>query len=181
MQDAITLAWAIRVDHAQLGARLEAYVETKAAISTLRACIAHSDIPSMSNLPPELVAMIVGTLKDLIYLLKIQDWNTARRCLLNDCSFKDHFTEEELWDLDYDSRYEEELMPESMDIHQDTVHTHLRKITPLASNNVVPKFARCIEVSIALEAPMFDLHKADEHLSCRSLLKTTVSAPTSPL
>lgn len=151
MQDAITLAWAVRVDHAQLGARLEAYVDTKAAISTLRACIAHSDIRSMSSLPPELVAMIVGTLKDLVYNQKIQGWITARECLQNDCKTTDHFTEEELRDIEYpyDSDNEDYLWPESMEIHRNTIEAHMKKITLPTSNNVVRKFARCKEVSIA--------------------------------
>lgn len=165
MQDAITLAWAIKVDHTQLGARIEAYVETKAAISTLRACIAHSDVQSMSSLPPELVAMIVATLKDIVYVPKIQDWNTARRCLQDECSFKEHFTEEELCEMDYDSRYEEEFALEHRDIHQDIARAHLQKIMLPTSNDVgSQKFARYAEVSIAREVLFIDPHKADRHV-----------------
>lgn len=153
MQDAITLAWAVNVEHAQLGARLEAYVETKAAISTLRACVAHSDIPSMSSSPPELMAMIAGALTDLIYKRKIHGWNIARECVENICKTPDHFTEAELEDKEYpwDSDSEDYLWPESMEIHRNTIEDHVQKITLPMSSNAARKFARCKEVSIAGE------------------------------
>lgn len=148
MQDAITLAWAVRVDHAQLGARLEAYIETKAAISTLRACVAHSDIHSMSSSPLELVAMIAGALTDLVYNQKIQGWNESRECLQNECKTTDHFTEAELEDMEwpYGSDSEDHLWPESMEIHRNTIENHVQKITLPTRNNAARNFARCKEV-----------------------------------
>ncbi len=149
MQDAVTLAWAVKVHHAQLGARLEAYVETKAAISTLRACVAHSVIPSMSSLPPELVAMIAGLFADLLYQRKIQGWNIAKACLQNHCITTDHFTEAELEDMEYqyDSGSEEVLWSEGMDIHRTTVEDHVQKITLSTRNDAARKFSKCKEVS----------------------------------
>lgn len=58
MDGKISLAWAVEVDYCQLGARLEAYVETKAQITTFRACVLRSVFKAVSAMPPELVEMV---------------------------------------------------------------------------------------------------------------------------
>lgn len=72
MAHSVSLAWAINLQYTQLGARLEAYVEIKAAITTLKACVLHTDSPAMSKVPLELIDSMADNLKDLIYNSRIQ-------------------------------------------------------------------------------------------------------------
>ena len=150
----MNLAWAIKSNHVRLSARLEAYVETKPAISTFVACIAHSTVPSMSNLPLEIVTLISDELKDLAYIPKVQRAVRAEECVHNRCEQRDHFTKHELYSLCdecYGTKYEYECLEEdSMERHDNTVDTYLRKLTHTKvakENKRISEFARCKEVS----------------------------------
>ncbi|KAL8703709.1 MAG: hypothetical protein Q9201_003110 [Fulgogasparrea decipioides] len=157
----ISLAWAINVGHAQLGARLEAYVETKAAITAFKACVRHTTIHSMSQLAPELVEIIADALKDTVYLRKVPQWLSERKCLLNECRSRDHFTKAERYDclldvlmeVDYDLCSDDEddyLLEQGMEIHDEIVLSHLDKITiPASGKRTIGRFARCKEVGLA--------------------------------
>ena len=95
MREDISLAWAVGVDFPRLGARLEAYVETKAAITTFAACKSVSNIPSMTALPVEVLTMIHDALTDMVYLEKLHEWHRAQRCLQGECHARDHSTSKE--------------------------------------------------------------------------------------
>ena len=96
MEGKISLAWAIEVDQAQLGARLEAYVSTKAAITTLRSCLARYLLPPSvhiqnRNIPQEVIDLIADAVKDAVYIPKVQDWTRSRKCVQAQCLVLDHF------------------------------------------------------------------------------------------
>ncbi|KAL8737242.1 MAG: hypothetical protein Q9181_001861 [Wetmoreana brouardii] len=163
MRSNISLAWAINVGHAQLGARLEAYVETKAAITTFKACVRHTTIYSMSQLAPELVEMIADALKDTAYLQRAHQWLSERKCLLHECRPRDHFTKAERYDIlagvflgveyeleDLASDEEDDyLWDTGMETHDDIVFSHLDKITlPASGKGFIPRFARCKEILV---------------------------------
>lgn len=78
----IKLAWAMPVDDVQLAARLEAYVKTKAPVTTLQLCITHAVSHPISNLPPEVVTMVTDHLKQMVYQEKIRDCNALGPCQL---------------------------------------------------------------------------------------------------
>lgn len=135
MNDKVHLAWAVKVDHAQLGARLEAYKATKAAVTTLKACMVHSPIRAMSQLPPEVVDMISDDLKDIAYVPKIRAWLAIDRCLRHTCSPREHFQPRRLRHLlktlrkyvrDEEDEYQY-LWNESLPIHEKTLENHLRE------------------------------------------------------
>ena len=154
MENDITLAWAVSVDYAKLGARLEAYVETKAQITTLKACVASScsTHPSISKLPPEIVTAIANALKDIVYVPKIKRWLRAQKCVHNECERVDHFTKQELWKYESWSELplEEDddiLYQDSLERHQDAVYQHLDKITQPVSHKFATRFAKAKKVS----------------------------------
>ena len=90
MQSNLNIAWGIAADGVQLGARLETYVKTKAAITTFRLCLLHTDSKSMSNLPPEMVHSIIENLKDMVYRREMQKWLLTKRCISDQCRPGDH-------------------------------------------------------------------------------------------
>ena len=145
MDSKISLAWAVSVNYAQLGARLEAYVETKPTITTFRACLPLSPIPSVSNIPREVVELIEEALKDMVYFPKVRDWLKDCKCIRNECGFRDHFPEE---DDDASIYSEDEIEWDGRsERHQEILDEHIHKVTVPSSNHIVGKFARCKEVS----------------------------------
>ena len=145
MDSKINLAWAVSVNYAQLGARLEAYVETKPTITTFRACLPLSPIPSVSNIPREVVELIEEALKDMVYFPKVRDWLKDCKCIRNECGFRDHFPEE---DDDASIYSEDEIEWDGRsERHQEILDEHIHKVTVPSSNHIVGKFARCREVS----------------------------------
>ena len=158
-ENLLRLAWAIAIDHVQLSARLEAYVETKSAITTFIACIAHSSTPSMSKLPPETIAMIADELKDLVYIPIVQRALRAEKCIRNECRERDHFPNHELafyaanseW---YGTKYEPEILWEdSRPKHDHIVENYLRKFTHTMTTKdkkTMSRFAKCKKVRPAI-------------------------------
>lgn len=106
MEGKISLAWAIEVDHAQLGARLEAYIETKAAVTTLGACLSRYRLPQNGqvperNLPQEVVDLIVHAVQDAVYKPRVQAWTKARNCVLKEGETLHHFSGRDVADYDW--------------------------------------------------------------------------------
>ncbi|KAL8659307.1 MAG: hypothetical protein Q9202_007189 [Teloschistes flavicans] len=81
MDNVMSFGWAVDTYHAQLGARLEAYVATKAALTTLRVSIRHSATSSMRQTSPEITEMISNALKDSVYNDLIGRWNHESKCI----------------------------------------------------------------------------------------------------
>ena len=63
----IIMAWATPVSVAQLGARLFAYVETKAAITTFRLVLRHISLTACRKLPEEVVSLITSKVRDIAF------------------------------------------------------------------------------------------------------------------
>ena len=148
MDHHIDIAWALKVDHVQLGARLEAYVETKSAITTLRACLLRLSLPSNSSMPPEISEMIVDEVRDASYKRRISKWHQGRRCVQDECIATDHFTKNELACLDFDPYEDEEwLWEERREKHDSRVKNYLKKFKPSKSQRLIERFAICKAVS----------------------------------
>ena len=98
----ITLAWAVPVDAPSLGARLEAYAETRAASHIFTLCVKHAVGSRMGQLPPEIVQNVCSALWDSAFDAKIEDWRKAHACLSNACKTFDHFSEDALEGLKED-------------------------------------------------------------------------------
>lgn len=81
-EDRIMIAWAMPVSLPQLGARLEAYVETKAAITTLRSAARYKSY----HLPEEIIQMIASNLQDIVFRHKMKSWIKIYKCATNTCS-----------------------------------------------------------------------------------------------
>ena len=99
MADEVMLAWALPVSRIQLGPRLMAYVETKAATHTLQLCAQKSNSPTLGKLPPEIVEMIASKVRDDRFRIRIEAWITGQRCFEDSCSPSHHYTAAELRDM----------------------------------------------------------------------------------
>ncbi len=119
MSSTITLTWAIPVEAHLLGASMEAYVESKAAISMLRLC-AQNGNPSeapIARLPPEMVEEIVGHAQLPFYEKRFQDWVDITNCLDGWCrvfNLKIHYDE------DHQGKLEHHLEKLSLQTQQST-------------------------------------------------------------
>ncbi|KAL8964253.1 MAG: hypothetical protein Q9183_004584 [Haloplaca sp. 2 TL-2023] len=153
---------AVKVNPAQLGARIEAYVETKAAAETLKACIAHSKNASLSKVPLEVTRMIIDELQDSTYRNKIPQWVQGCKCATGECSPRDHLTGSQLreflcegsegYTMDgLDPIEDEEIFEE----HRFTMEHFLRKIGALTmypdtmgneAGKETYNFSRCIKI-----------------------------------
>ena len=174
MNNPINLVWAVPINHARLGARVEAYVESKAAITVFRLCVEKSNL--WSRLPPELVDIMANKIKYLAYQDTIAYWLRAEGCVANTCVMADHFNVEEILEFkDCDCSVasseskatschcvddvEDIVLPEKHKRHDDTIKGHLRKIWWSATSQ---KFARYIDVSnLALDTLLRKSRKID--------------------
>ena len=158
MEGNISLAWAIEVDQAQLGARLEAYVSTKAAITTLRSCLARYLLPPSvhiqnRNIPQEVIDLIADAVKDAVYIPKVQDWTRSQKCVQAKCLVLDHFKPGEFYgslasDYAHPRNVGNGWIEEAADGRcYQVLSRYLRKITPGGGEAEVRKFALCKDVS----------------------------------
>ncbi|KAL2038539.1 hypothetical protein N7G274_008586 [Stereocaulon virgatum] len=119
MLNGITVAWATPVGAADLGARMESYVESKATVSTFRLCVQHARIGSLlGKLPHELVEMIATQIQDALFRKRLREWEKSIECCADDCIPSDHFSRQQLQEMkrdyrikdsddDYDSLFED--------------------------------------------------------------------------
>ena len=91
--DLSTVAWGVPVDPKDLGAKVQAFVECSAAITTFKLCTKYSD-GKLGCLPPETLTFIV----DLILADRLvpiwNDWDDKFPCCTGDCSIASHQTGE---------------------------------------------------------------------------------------
>lgn len=82
MSNTVRLAWAVPVSAHILGARMEAYVESKATISTVRLCAqyANPSLTPLARLPAELLNQIVRHVSDSIFEERLSDWVDMCKC-----------------------------------------------------------------------------------------------------
>ena len=116
MVNNLTVAWATPVNVYDLGARLEAYVEGKATISTFRSCIgnAHTDAP-LTKLPPELVEIVADYVRRPILERRQKTWEASRCCCQRMCFPTDHLTDAQI------SNYKVDLFGEDCELFDDRI------------------------------------------------------------
>ncbi|KAK0511828.1 hypothetical protein JMJ35_005678 [Cladonia borealis] len=101
----ITLTWAIPVDAAALGARMESYAETKASIHVFKLCTQHAHPgASLGRFSPELIEMVSNEVQNAAFNRRLQIWQDCTRCCANKCRPSKHLSKE-----DYESLREEHL------------------------------------------------------------------------
>ena len=92
----ITLTWATRVDPAELGARMESYVEIKAPIHVFRLCVQRAPSEaSLRRLSPELVEMIATEVYDAAFNKQLKAWQQYVSCCEETCRRSEHLSEED--------------------------------------------------------------------------------------
>ena len=102
----ITLTWATPVDAAELGARMESYVETKASIHVFKLCAQHAHPgASLGKFPPELIEMVSNEVQNAAFNRRLQIWQDSTRCCANKCRPSVHLSKE-----DYESLIEEHVV-----------------------------------------------------------------------
>ena len=92
----ITLTWAIPVDAAELGARMESYVETKASTHVFKLCTQHAHPgASLGKLSPELIEMVSNEVQNAAFNRRLQIWQDLLRCCANKCRPSEHLSKED--------------------------------------------------------------------------------------
>ena len=160
MEVDILLGWAIPVDDTALGARLEAYAETKAAITTFRLCVQKVKNPTsgMGQLSPEVTELIVARVRDAVFDARMQDWAKIHGCVRKVCRNSHHFNETELANLsagdellDYDGRDGPRCTLDDIAAaevrHGDAVQKHLIKLKGRRNKvQQIDRFTKCKNV-----------------------------------
>ncbi|KAL8903227.1 MAG: hypothetical protein Q9207_004061 [Kuettlingeria erythrocarpa] len=146
----LTIAWAARVSFPQLGARLKAFVQTRASITTFRLAVKNASSKPFRNLPEELISMIAGTVRDLVFEQKMKKWINIHKCLTNDCKPLSHVTDDEIVKMNDSSGFnlsQEELEDafddEIFEAHRINVETYYAKLAHLETSS---KFAKCVQI-----------------------------------
>lgn len=148
----IILAWATPVSLSQLGARLFAYAETKAAITTFRLVTSHANIV----LPGELIDMISSKIRDNAFESTIKGWVKVGRCLANTCTTVSHVSRADLDSLagmvssnwaDNDEWLAGHFAQEAAEAHEKDVMNYCRLLTSLKGKS---KLAKCVKVLLHL-------------------------------
>ena len=142
MAHKLIVAWATELDAFHLGARLEAYEETKPVIEAFRLL----DL----KLPQEILRIIVDAVLDGAYVEKIGLWLQARMCLRATCKPRDHFTEKEMHDefaigcknsgTPDDKIYDINFWEEARERHEYTTTTYLAKLTAKSNRDQMEEF-----------------------------------------
>ena len=85
MANTVRLTWAIPVSAHLLGARLEAYVESKATISTFRLCARHGNplVAPAARLPAELIDDVVEYIELSFFEKTLPPWADVTRDMGN--------------------------------------------------------------------------------------------------
>jgi hypothetical protein len=93
-----TLTWALPVHVAQLGAHVEAYIESLPALNALRACNRFGKGPqcSINKLPVELVQSIAHYHILPIRSAKLKQWMERKQCYEGDCELIEHWDRRDL-------------------------------------------------------------------------------------
>ena len=92
----ISVAWATPVCLAQFGARLFAYVGTKASLTALRLVIKNT---AYRSLPEEIISLIAVEVREQVFQQKIEDWDYLSKCLAGSCTAPSFLSDAELNNL----------------------------------------------------------------------------------
>ncbi|KAL8648573.1 MAG: hypothetical protein Q9226_005935 [Calogaya cf. arnoldii] len=160
------IAWAARVSLPQLGARLTAYVKTKASITTFRLAAQRAPSAALRNLPEEIIFIIASCVRDTVYETKIEKWIRVGRCLAHECDPLSHFSHEEMtmrypcctnWmtgdDIDY-----QEFSGLWMDRHDGRVEKSYQALTAVHGGSNIAKFIQIFTQDFGI-CPYFMLDK----------------------
>ena len=142
--DNTTIAWAARVSFAQLGARLTAYIETRASITTFRLAARYTSSTAFRNLPEELISMIANQAYDHSFYDNVHEWLCIEDCFAGECTTLSHFDR-------FCSRGDDESCrmlgleyPKDVRQHDDTVYDWTIALTEMDGSS---KTAKCVRVS----------------------------------
>lgn len=106
LPNGIAVTWATPVDAAELGARMESYVETKASVHVFRLCVEHAQPGApLGRLSPELIDIIATEVQHATFKKRLETWQQNTRCCAGTCRPSEHLNEE-----DYASLKEDYLM-----------------------------------------------------------------------
>lgn len=179
----VLLAWATPVDASNLGARIEAYCATKAALFALNLCLQKPYASSTftgnyPHLPLEVFDIIAMHARDAAFDERSRDWRKLHECLSGRCCASSHFErcemeaiyhEEDLPPSDYESddgsldSFWQETMddlsqrPPSQERHLSRVAKHIAKITGSEdASNRPSRFSRCKKVILHPLQPLDD-------------------------
>ncbi len=164
----ITVTWATPIDAAELGARMESYVETKASVHVFKLCARHAQPGApLRRFPPELIEMIATEVQDAAFDKQLKTWQDSTRCCANECRPSEHLSEEiyeslredhltEIDDCDLADddecdcvhHFEEYLVDLGVahDEHLDAVETFLAKVEDNSYIESSGRFAKCRKV-----------------------------------
>ena len=174
----ITLTWATPFDAAELGARMEAYVETKALVHVFKLCVqrAQSEAP-LGRLSPELIEMIATEIHNAAFNKQLKMWRKDLFCCGNVCRPSEHLSEESCKSLRDDYRMELASEDEDdsecdnhcgcahhfdgylaelgmgQDEHNDAVETFLAKVENNSYVESSDSFANCRKVCFLFSGP----------------------------
>ena len=91
----IAVTWATPVDAAELGARMESYVDTKASVHVFKLCAQHAQPGApLGRLSSELIEMIATEIQDAAFDKQLKAWQQSIRCCAQMCRPSEHLDEE---------------------------------------------------------------------------------------
>lgn len=152
-QNDIILAWAMPVNLAQLGARLETYAITKAAITTFQIAARNKMLATPHTLPEEIICIIASKVRDVVFKPKMKVWAQVSRCLANECTNLSHLSMDySMFSSNVSKRgllklYEASIMEE----HQKLVKRYCKMLSNLDGKS--SRFAKCVRVSFIEYSP----------------------------
>lgn len=148
----IIVAWATPVSLAQLGARLFAYVETKAAITTFRLVARDTTVTACHCLPEEIKALIASKLRDIVFRHRMKEWVKISKCLADSCTTMSHVPEEDIqemaWmgfskELEDDTWVSETFFERAAQEHQEDIEGYCNDLIYLNGRS---RLAKCVRV-----------------------------------
>ncbi|KAL8942231.1 MAG: hypothetical protein Q9211_001475 [Gyalolechia sp. 1 TL-2023] len=159
----INIVYAAQVSLPQLCARVLAFVETKASITTLRFSVRHAPFSAaLHSLPEEMISMVAGYLRDLAFEDQIERWLRLSRCLAGECKTSSHLRPDERAAPGYDSpnsNYDEALVEDAWQRHAEAVNCCYKDLTDLDGNSGFAKRIQCFAKYSTLR-PYFVMSKS---------------------
>ena len=92
----LMLAWAVRVDEAELGSRLDTHNATRRQIQSLRLCHAAQISALLSTIPSEVLEMIAEHVYEPVYEERLASWRAVAKCRDNQCEVEDDLSDAQL-------------------------------------------------------------------------------------
>ncbi|KAL8789083.1 MAG: hypothetical protein Q9213_001346 [Squamulea squamosa] len=158
----VLLAWAAQVSLPQLGARLVAYTETKASITTFRLVVQKAQFMAHRGLPVEILAHITSEVRETVFQREEKVWINIHACLTDTCATLSHIPQEDIdeylsfcttdqWVNDMEANFADYARA----YHQDTKNEWCETLTALDGKSIFAKRVRgpgCHDCSVTAEA-----------------------------